>query len=65
MKPRHVKQQAAPPSEDHDNDGSGSAEQSTGELHSQLLSKLASCANVHISLVHLLYRLLVAANIDY
>jgi len=54
VKPRRVKQEVATPSDNHDKDNCDSADKSPADLHSQLISKLASCGNVCISLLYLL-----------
>lgn len=52
VRPRRVKQQLLAPSDDHVNDNIGNAEQTPGDPHSQLLSKLTNCGNVHVFVVN-------------
>ena len=51
VKPRRTNQEVAAGT-GGDNDNSGSVEQSAADFHCQLLSKLTSCSNVCISLLH-------------
>lgn len=64
VRPRRLKQQVAPASDDHDHDQSNCAEQSAADLHSQLTDKLTGCGSVCISLLHLLSKFFNTYNCD-